>query len=1424
MYTQAVNIAVVEGKTIISTTELRSDPQGKPVVIKAIPNGKYILAEGENGFAPENITIKRVGKNLHIALEGTDPDQPQVIIEGFFDNQGQLVGVAEDGNYHEYICSDADQDHSAAFLMDGESSPQVLGADKLSGFDGLIAGSGIGWFWPALLGLAGLAGLAIAAGRDHGDGDDYPLATPRLDSVTDNIGSKTGPLKSGDATDDTTPTFNGSGTPGNTILIKDGDKVIGTTIVNESGNWEFTPTPPLSEGKYQISFTEKNPEGTESAPTPPFELTIDITPPGNGGIDLVIDNAGLVTGSIANGGTTDDTTPTLSGGGQTPGDTVTIIDNGEPLATVIVAPDGTWTYTPPPLNEGEHPFTLIVTDPAGNASDPSDPYTIIVDTTAPAAPVITGVLDDQAGITGNISSGGLTNDARPTISGTGEPGATVEVSSNGVPLGTALVNASGQWTLPVTADLPENLNTLTAKATDTAGNASPTSTPYPITVDTTAPATPAITGVLDDQAGITGNISSGGLTNDARPTISGTGEPGATVEVSSNGVPLGTALVNASGQWTLPVTADLPENLNTLTAKATDTAGNASPASTPYPITVDTTAPAAPAITGVLDDQGTIKGNILSGGTTDDTKPIISGTGEPGATVEIFSNGTPLGTALVNASGQWALALTTDLPENLNTLTAIATDTSGNASPTSTPYPITVDTTAPAAPAITGVLDDQGTVTGNILSGGTTDDTKPTISGTGEPGTTVEVSSNGVPLGTALVNASGQWTLPVTADLPEDLNTLTAIATDTAGNASPASTPYPITVDTTAPAAPAITGVLDDQGSITGNILSGGTTDDTKPIISGTGEPGATVEIFSNGTPLGTALVNASGQWALALTTDLPENLNTLTAIATDTADNVSPPSATYAITVDTLSPVASATIDSMSKDSGTNHSNFITNDGSAGRVIQGSLTSALAAGEKVQVSVDGGVTWLDPTVTGTKWSALDLGSHNANWEIQTRVLDLAGHTNVSSQSVTLDTTVPSPTSVSWDGFNIVVNFNPAGVAVGDKIHLIIDGNSVEHSLTNGDITAGQAQLPWSSSVHGNSNSIDAAIVDSTGNVSTYLPYVKSTAISILETFDSQPQISLVTGQDYAMNGFKLTAVATSSGGNGSTGFGTALGLWAEPPSSRALIMTGGSNIKLTMNSGETYNSISFRVGDFNNVESFEARFYDASGTLVYTTTTTPEASGLGFTVTKELPLGLNFSSVTLVSSGSVSNAFWIDNIQLETTQYIEGTLHDPLTNQTITQSGEFYGAETNNTFFIDSVALLDPAGSGIHGGGGIDTLKLTGQNQVLDLTNLGQKLESIEVIDLTGTGNNTLKLSLTDVLEQGGTSLFTNDGHMQMMVKGNAGDAVILDDLLVNGTDPGNWANSGQVSVSGVVYDVYRHDTLDAELLVQQGVTTTLV
>ncbi|MDI6958269.1 Biofilm associated protein A, partial [Pantoea sp. Pa-EAmG] len=82
----------------------------------------------------------------------------------------------------------------------------------------------------------------------------------------------------------------------------------------------------------------------------------------------------------------------------------------------------------------------------------------------------------------------------------------------------------------------------------------------------------------------------------------------------------------------------------------------------------------------------------------------------------------------------------------------------------------------------------------------------------------------------------------------------------------------------------------------------------------------------------------------------------------------------------------------------------------------------------------------------------------------------------------------------------------------------------------------------------------------------------------------------------------------------------------------------------------------------------------------------------------------------------------------------------------------------------------------------------------------------------------------LGDILANGGENLFVNDDTVQMMVKGNAGDVVNLDDQL-NGTDPGDWAKAtGVVEVSGVRYEVYQHSTENVELLVQEGVTTNLV
>ncbi|QEY75906.1 hypothetical protein F1C79_04165 [Pseudomonas denitrificans (nom. rej.)] len=151
---------------------------------------------------------------------------------------------------------------------------------------------------------------------------------------------------------------------------------------------------------------------------------------------------------------------------------------------------------------------------------------------------------------------------------------------------------------------------------------------------------------------------------------------------------------------------------------------------------------------------------------------------------------------------------------------------------------------------------------------------------------------------------------------------------------------------------------------------------------------------------------------------------------------------------------------------------------------------------------------------------------------------------------------------------------------------------------------------------------------------------------------------------------------------------------------------------------------------------------------------------------------------------------------------------------------------------YAASSYLAYTGNTGIHGGDGVDTLKVENYNQVLDLTLATSKgkVSSMEIIDLTSTNasyGNTLKLSVQDVLENGQTDLFhgTDKHTVQMMVKGNAKSVVNLDDLLgAKGPDYGDWANNGSINVGGTTYNVYQHSGLDAELLVQQAVKVNLV
>jgi hypothetical protein len=255
------------------------------------------------------------------------------------------------------------------------------------------------------------------------------------------------------------------------------------------------------------------------------------------------------------------------------------------------------------------------------------------------------------------------------------------------------------------------------------------------------------------------------------------------------------------------------------------------------------------------------------------------------------------------------------------------------------------------------------------------------------------------------------------------------------------------------------------------------------------------------------------------------------------------------------------------------------------------------------------------------------------------------------------------------------------------------------------------------------------------------------------------------------------------------------------------------------------------------------AYFYDDTGKLIYRQNL--EINGLTpngeiHTYQVVLPDDMQFSSFGIgwySGTGALNgmNALWIDNIGFSGGSFAKSTwetiteLVPPADIQHVLRNAdaEYFGSSHGAEFQVDDVSYFTNQNAGLHGGAGIDTLKLTGAGQTLDVSKLlnvngHDKLSSIEIIDITGQGNNTLKLSMNDVLELGHENVFRNDGHTQLMVNGNAGDRVELSGM--SGLGSGQWTSEGLVSLNGQAYTLYENAALHVELLVQSSVSTHLI
>jgi acyl-coenzyme A thioesterase PaaI-like protein len=689
-----------------------------------------------------------------------------------------------------------------------------------------------------------------------------------------------------DITDVTTPTITGTGTAGATIELLDGTIVVGGGTVGSNGTWSIT-SGTLAVGVAALSATQTDAAGDISPASGTLNVTIVAVPAAPASLTLAAASDSGTQGDDK----TDITTPTITGTGSV-GDTITLYDGTIDVGSGTVASSGTWSITTGTLATGVHPFTAKQADPYGDPSVSSGTLdvTIAAPPAAPGSPTLSAASD--SGTQGD----GVTDDTTPTLTGTGTPGDTIILYDGTISVGSAVVGSSGTWSV-TTGTLAVGSAMLSAVQVDAAGDVSAASSTLDLTIAPVPVAPGALTLAPASDTGTKGDDQ----TTDTTLTITGTGVAGDTVTLYDGATSVGSGTVASTGTWSV-TSSTLTVGSHTLTATEADQYGDLSPSSSTLDVTIQLP-PAAPGTPTLSpsSDSGTKGDNV-----TDNTRPMITGTGVAGETIALYDGTTEVGSATVGSSGVWAIT-TSPLPDGLNPLTASQIDQFGNISANSPTLDLTI-APAPAAPAALTLSpsSDSGT-----QGDGITDITTPTITGTGSAGDTITLYDGATSVGSAVVNQSGAWSI-VSGTLASGGQTLTATQTDAYGDVSAFSSTLAVTI-VPVPAAP--TNLTLAPASDSG-VQGDDSTDITTPTITGTGSAGDAVTLYNGVTAVGSGTVSADGSWSITTGT-LAYGVQTFTATQADQYGDVSPSSGTLDVTI-AAPPSAPGTITlSASSDSG---------------------------------------------------------------------------------------------------------------------------------------------------------------------------------------------------------------------------------------------------------------------------------------------------------------------------------------------------------------------------------------------------------------------------------------------------------------------------------------------------------------------------
>ncbi|WP_047647818.1 Ig-like domain-containing protein [Enterobacter asburiae] len=1033
---------------------------------------------------------------------------------------------------------------------------------------------------------------------------------------------------------------------GQTVTVTLGGKSYTATVAND-GTWTLdvpaADLAALSQGALTVTASVNDKAGNSGQTT--HTLTVDTVAPtvtiSTVADDDIVNNAEQLAGQTISGTTTAEQ-----------GQTVTVSFNGHSYQATVGA-DGSWSVFVPGrdflgLSDGDYTITASVNDRAGNPGSATHDVTLNGD--VPTITINTFAQDDIV----NAAEHGTPL----TVSGTTDApaGQTVTITLNGKTY-TATVQNDGTWSYTVgsadvTALADGGSYVINAQVSNTIGNSG--SDNHSVTVDLTAPSM-GIT--IDSLQNDTGLSATDFITNDAQVVVNGSLSAqlgnNEKAQISLDGGSNWIDLTVTGTTWRYTDGRTLTDGTYQYQVRVIDNAGNVG-ATDSQDVVIDLTKPVATTITvdSITQDTGLSGSDFITSDNQISLKGTLGAALGSGDHAQISLDGGVTWIDVSVSGLSWTYVDGRTLADGDYNYQLRVIDDAGNISATASQV-VTIDTVAPDASktiAIDSISDDTG------LSGSdfVTNDTSLTLHGslgaTLADGEYAQISIDGGVTWQNVIVTGNSWYYVDSRTLGNQTYDYYVRVVDAAGNVG-ASAHQQVTVDTVAPDA-AITVTVDNITVDTGFDNNDFLTSSTSYTLHGTlgAELGAGefVQVSMDGGSTWVYATVSGTQWSYSDTRTLTDGSHNYQVRVVDQAGNVGATTA-QAVTVDTQAPQYGVTIDSISKDTGQSGSDFITMDTTL--TINGSLGSALANDERVQISLDGGNTWLDTTVTNQRWSYTDTRDlPDGDYTYQVRIIDQAGNVgSTASQVVTVDTTPPTTvgTVVSYtDGEGERQGTFGSAVATDDNSPLINgtlnrapdDGEIVQ--LYRDGVLLGQVTMngsaSWSFQDNGLSDGNHTYIVrvtDRAGNytesdgfvlnVDTSIP-TTTAAITAQTTSDTTPIVSGTVSADLVNGEYLVVTV------NGKTYTSQTGGAVVVDPDHNTWYLQIPDGDALSVSSYSVTAQVKSSAGNGNTTGT-------ATGSLVIDTTSvnTDWATTAGNSNNSTMTLGMNSSGLwNIIANG----------------------------------------------------------------------------------------------------------------------------------------------------------------------------------------------